>query len=268
MRKLIFTAITLMAYCGLLMAYSYYTGYSGAPSSNGTCSRSCHEHNGFEPTCEITGFPEIYQPGHQYTITIRHNGGPAINQFNCSIRIENDSLNAGVIEAGENTETYSITNETNGVHWLFEDSDSGTFIWTAPQTWTGTVKLYWAGLQGSYLVGADQQIVIRATEINNNIVYQADLPDRFRLYQNYPNPFNSETMIGYCLDKPGDVVLEISNILGRKLLSISQPGSQPGNYRVRWNGCDKNGNLLPSGVYFYQLQTPEGNLTRKMTILR
>ncbi|MCD6161123.1 MAG: T9SS type A sorting domain-containing protein [candidate division Zixibacteria bacterium] len=267
MRKFYIVCISLLVYSGLLFAHSYYTGYSGAPSSNGTCSSSCHDLNNFSPTCDITGFPEVFAPGEQYTITVRHDGGLAISQFNCSIRIDSDSSIAGVITAGDNTETYTAANENNGIHWVSTDTDSGTFIWTAPDMWTRHVTLYWAGLQGTYVNGADQQIVLHSREVNS-IDYIAKLPDEFALNQNYPNPFNSSTIISCEISKPGDVILEIANILGQRAYYISIPDAKPGRYSIDWNGIDNNGNELPSGLYFYQLRAPEGCLTRKMAILR
>ena len=267
MRRNSLVIIALLASAGILTASSSYTGYSGAPAANGTCTSSCHAQNSFTPSCEIAGFPEIYVPGQQYTITVRHADGASINQFNCSIRKNSDSTVAGLLEAGEGTAAYSTTNESNGIHWLDASSDSGTFLWTAPDTGTGYVTLYWAGLQGSRAFGADQQIVLESTEEGNGINYVPALPAEFSLAQNYPNPFNSSTVIDFRLARPGDVVLEISNILGQKVYGIAIGGARPGHYKIGWNGTDEAGRKLPSGLYFYRLLTPEGNLTRKLTIL-
>lgn len=257
-----------MVSAGMLLAYSGYTGFSGAPASNGTCSSSCHAQNDFTPTCEISGFPETYTPNQQYTIVVRHNGGSSIDQFNCSIRFDYDSTAAGVISADDGTEVYSITNETNGVHWLSANTDTGTFVWTAPDTGTGYVTLYWAGLQGIRSNGADQQIVIQSVELGNSIDYTPDLPQQFTLNQNYPNPFNNATTISFQISSPGDVILEISNILGQNIYTFSISDARPGHYKIYWNGTDISGSNMPSGLYFYQLLTPEGNLTRKMAIIR
>jgi len=262
MRKIIMLSIFCLLYTSILLANSYFTGYSGAPTSNGTCTNSCHGQDSFTPTCEITGFPEIYVPGQQYTITVRHNGGQSIDQFNCSIRSNFTSFAVGTITAGEETATYNTTNETNGIHWLTEVTDSGTFIWTAPEEGIGPVALYWAGLQGTRANGADQQIVLHSTEQGNSVDFIPALPVQFTLEQNYPNPFNNSTTINFHISRPGDITLEISNILGQKVYSLPMPDALTGQYGIDWNGIDNNGNSLPSGLYFYQLCTPEGNLTR------
>jgi hypothetical protein len=47
--------------------------------------------------------------------------------------------------------------------------------------------------------------------------YIERLPSQFALFQNYPNPFNAVTVIRYSLPEPSDVVLEVYDILGRKV---------------------------------------------------
>ncbi|MCP4582667.1 MAG: T9SS type A sorting domain-containing protein [candidate division Zixibacteria bacterium] len=260
--------ITCLLSVNILLSDPAYVGFSGAPTANGTCSNSCHAQDAFTPSCEIIGFPAIYVHGEQYTITVRKDGFQAIKQFNCSVRKDSDSTNAGLLEAGFATEAYSTTNETNGIHWVSADTDSGNFIWTAPEISTGHVTLYWACLQGKRAFGANQEFAIKAFEEGNSIDFISDLPRAFKLDQNYPNPFNSATTISLQISQPGDVILDITNILGQLIQTVSIPRAQPGQYSILWSGFDKDGRDLPSGLYFYQLKTPEGELTRKMTILR
>jgi hypothetical protein len=268
MLKSILIFIFSLIFAGLLFANSSFVGYSGAPSSNGTCTSSCHAQNDFEPECVITGFPATYVPGQQYLISVHHNGTASINQFNCSIRIDEDSSIAGTIVGDYNTEVYNTVNETNGVHWQTTYTDSGSFLWTAPEVLTGPVTLYWSGLQGSRADGADQQIVIHATEIYNSVDYSPDLPEQLTLEQNYPNPFNISTSIELEVTQPGDITIEVANLLGQNVYSMLINDAQPGRYTIHWYGRDENGQELPSGTYFYRLQSLEGNLTRKMTLLR
>jgi hypothetical protein len=39
-------------------------------------------------------------------------------------------------------------------------------------------------------------------------------------------------------------------------------------HTVEWDGCDDNGAMVSSGVYFYQLKTREFHATRKMLLLK
>ena len=96
----------------------------------------------------------------------------------------------------------------------------------------------------------------------------AGVPDGFNLAQNYPNPFNPSTQINYAIARSGRTQLEIFNILGAKvrtLINQTQPG---GNYSVRWDGTNDTGEILPSGVYVYQLRIGTFMAMRKMLLVK
>ncbi len=75
----------------------------------------------------------------------------------------------------------------------------------------------------------------------------------YALMQNYPNPFNPTTEIAYSLPEPADVSLEIFDVSGRKVDTVYQGMQSTGNHRVIWNGADRLGNSIATGVYFYRL---------------
>jgi len=88
------------------------------------------------------------------------------------------------------------------------------------------------------------------------------MPISFALHQNYPNPFNSMTSIRFSLPHSDIVYLTIYNILGQEVAKISYGKIQAGYHTYIWNGRDMNGNIIPSGVYFYKLKA--GNKFRDM----
>jgi len=95
-----------------------------------------------------------------------------------------------------------------------------------------------------------------------------NLPYSFHLDQNYPNPFNPSTTISFSLDRAADVQLDIINSLGRKIVTIYDGVAYPGENKVVWNGTDRNGSPVASGVYFYRLKTDARAKTRKMMLLK
>jgi len=129
-----------------VMARTTYTGYSGSPGRQ-TCANSCH--GGNNGTVTISGFPELYTPGTPYTITIARSSGSSINSFNASCRVGTGTTNAGVLSAGTRTAVYNTSGETNGVKLSTYNQTSATFVWTAPATGTGTVRLYVGAYQGT-----------------------------------------------------------------------------------------------------------------------
>ena len=94
------------------------------------------------------------------------------------------------------------------------------------------------------------------------------LPDEPQLQQNAPNPFNSQTVISYFLPKSGPVRLELFSITGQRVAILHQGPQQAGYHRLRWTAQDREGRPLASGIYLYRLETANGILTRKLTLLR
>lgn len=81
----------------------------------------------------------------------------------------------------------------------------------------------------------------------------AALPDEFTLLQNYPNPFNPETEIRYGLLEAGHVELVIFNVMGQPVRMLVSGNQDKGWYRKVWDGRDRQGNQLASGVYLYRI---------------
>ncbi|MYA72361.1 T9SS type A sorting domain-containing protein [Candidatus Poribacteria bacterium] len=102
----------------------------------------------------------------------------------------------------------------------------------------------------------------------------ADLiPKRTVLLANYPNPFNPETWLPYQLANDAEVAIRIYSSAGQLVryldLGFQQAGYYIGKSRAAyWDGRNDLGERLASGVYFYQLSTPESSATRKMVIMK
>ncbi len=88
------------------------------------------------------------------------------------------------------------------------------------------------------------------------------------LRQNSPNPFNPSTSIGFFLPQPGNVRLEIFDVNGRLIDVLANQHYASGEHSIDWNGTDRSGASVSSGVYFYRLTTGKESLSRKMVLLR
>jgi hypothetical protein len=91
------------------------------------------------------------------------------------------------------------------------------------------------------------------------------------LIGNFPNPFNPSTTISFSLSQEDakNTKLEIFNLKGQKVKTFdtkNYPKLAEGN--VVWNGKDKSGNTVSSGVYFYKLQTGNYSQTKKMILIK
>jgi hypothetical protein len=86
-------------------------------------------------------------------------------------------------------------------------------------------------------------------------------PSRLFLEQNYPNPFNPSTMIRYGVPAGMRVKLTVHTLLGSQIRTLVDQWQEAGTYTFDFIGAD-----LPSGAYFYRLQTDVGTITRRMII--
>ena len=90
----------------------------------------------------------------------------------------------------------------------------------------------------------------------------------FRIFPNYPNPFNSSTTIRYELPDPSKVHISVMNSLGQTVQILENTFRQPGTHAVQWDGKDQQGFSLPSGIYFFKIQTPRYSQTLKLMLIR
>jgi subtilisin family serine protease len=101
--------------------------------------------------------------------------------------------------------------------------------------------------------------------MENQIVPQKD---EIVLYQNYPNPFNSTTGIRFSLLSRTNVVIDVYDVLGRKIKTIIDKDCDPGVHSIMWDGRNIAGEEASSGVYFYRINAGNFSDTKKMLILK
>ncbi len=96
------------------------------------------------------------------------------------------------------------------------------------------------------------------------------VPKEYTMSQNYPNPFNPTTRIDFALpERNTNCTLSVYNIKGEliKFLTSGIP-LEPGNYSFTWDGDNKNGNKVGSGIYFFKLKTDKKEFVRKAVLLK
>ena len=97
---------------------------------------------------------------------------------------------------------------------------------------------------------------------------ETSLPVAYQLEQNYPNPFNAETAIRFQVPVTAAVKIEVFNLLGQSLIKLIDAEKEPGMYTVHWNGCNQQGQPLPSGIYIYRLEAGSFVASRKLALVR
>jgi flagellar hook assembly protein FlgD len=95
---------------------------------------------------------------------------------------------------------------------------------------------------------------------------------KFDLHQNFPNPFNPSTTLQFDIpynDKGlTKIDLVIYNNLGQLVRRLYRDNLSAGIFRIRWDGKDDAGNVLPTGLYFAEFRAYQFSKTIRMTLLR
>ena len=79
----------------------------------------------------------------------------------------------------------------------------------------------------------------------------------------YPNPFNPTTQISYQIPKDGLVNLVVYNTLGQVVAELVNEHQSSGKYSVQFNASN-----LPSGIYFYKIESGSFSKSMKMLLLK
>jgi len=170
--------------------------------------------------------------------------------------------------------------ESQGVlHTNFKLSSSGEFIALTNPDGQTIIDTLFFGTQiedvsfGRFPDGSSQWIEMSPTPGSSNIEGLSTnnslmIPIQYFLYPNYPNPFNPITSFVYDLPSQSQVKISIYNTLGHEIKTLVNREQNYGSYTIHWDGNDKYGNKVSSGVYLYHLNANSFNQTRRMILLK
>ncbi len=87
--------------------------------------------------------------------------------------------------------------------------------------------------------------------------------------QNYPNPFNLQTTIQFQLKADSEISIKIYNILGTEIKTLfDNEFISAGAHKIVWDGRDNNNQVIPSGMYLFQIRSGNEIITKKMSLLK
>ncbi|MFN1836003.1 DUF1501 domain-containing protein [Balneola sp. MJW-20] len=89
------------------------------------------------------------------------------------------------------------------------------------------------------------------------------VPDDFKLNQNYPNPFNPTTTISFSVSRSTQVRIQVFDSKGSLIRTLMNRSVTSGEHSLQFDAAN-----LPSGVYFYKIETGLGTETGKMTLIK
>ncbi|MGK9369900.1 T9SS type A sorting domain-containing protein [Melioribacter sp. Ez-97] len=158
--------------------------------------------------------------------------------------------------------------DSNGIPVGAAGSDPyvGRMMYTNPYTINVEISsagVYYVRLHSGNGVSTQPYSIQFDFEGTTNLESESSLPTEYELKQNYPNPFNPVTKIKYELPERSHVKLTVYNSLGEEVAELINKEKAAGSYEIEFDGSG-----LPSGIYYYTIQSGAYKLTRKMILLK
>ena len=136
----------------------------------------------------------------------------------------------------------------------------------------GDHLLHWIDLRSSGkedLANYYAKIIRRPDILKSNDKYDtSNLPNTFSVHAVYPNPFNGKVKFDFSVDAPELVTFNVYDITGRMIVDELIMSSSKGYHQVSWDGRNKYGDLVSSGIYYYTFTLPEKIVRGKLTYLK
>jgi flagellar hook assembly protein FlgD len=84
----------------------------------------------------------------------------------------------------------------------------------------------------------------------------------------HPNPFNPQTTVEYSLSAVERVSINIYDARGKLVFELVNKIMPVGEHRVTWNGVDRDGRTVGSGIYFVKMAAGPHVDTHKIVLLK
>lgn len=187
------------------------------------------------PTRWTTGITVVDNLSVDSLVTVQ---GDVTVSFNANMSLSNDiAMTSGSTITLASTDGITTISSADGVQTI---GVAGT---------GGSAKMVAGGGSGGPIT-PDTEVVISR-------------PGRYHLSQNYPNPFNPVSVIRYELPMESEVLLEVYDILGRRVAVLVSEMKQAGVHQVSWDATN-----MASGLYIYRLRAGDFIQSRQMMLVK
>jgi len=123
----------------------------------------------------------------------------------------------------------------------------------------------------TFLQATDNAIVLKKTKLpvisaiktKNNIDIKG-----YQLLPVYPNPFNSEAQISFKLPQTTKIILEIYDLMGRRVKTLINEHYHAGIHHLSWNATNQNGGEVTTGIYFVRFSAPDFQTAQKILLIK
>ena len=133
---------------------------------------------------------------------------------------------------------------------------------------SGIVETYPFGYGGDVYIFTEAGDVETAVEATGKLSTTWGKVKAAEVFQNYPNPFNPETWIPYRLSESTDVQIAIYSQTGELIRNFNLGHQARGEKALYWDGKNREGETVASGIYFYQFKAGTTDNVRKMWLMK
>jgi len=207
--------------------------------------------NKYQKKVKVIGYPHIYATAPENGATVNSTTPVLFAKFRETIdKVDTDSVFLSLNGVNINTDCSWNTREIRRI--------SETPLEPGEYTAKARVRNL-AGFESIY----SWKFTLTSTALDP----AASHPHVFDL-QAYPNPFNPHGMLYICLPESGNIRLDLFDIRGRHV-KILEDGFYPaGMHQINWDGTDKSGHAVTSGIYIARLTSPSGIKTIRFALLK
>jgi photosystem II stability/assembly factor-like uncharacterized protein len=150
---------------------------------------------------------------------------------------------------------------------IYFSADTGKTWTDADTSWHPSsddiIALSFPDKDHGWILSANSVYYKSSTLITTGLEDNSTKPQNFAVYQNYPNPFNPSTKITYSLRQKGFVTIKVFDMLGREVSNLINEEQSAGQHEVNFKADN-----LPSGIYFYRINTGSSAIVKKMILLK
>jgi hypothetical protein len=163
---------------------------------------------------------------------------------------------------------YYISSTDNGASW----SEPYWIDGTDDDSWNpalaasnGNIYVVWADNRPDPGIG----LYFSKYQNQTGMVENEPVTPRSEILNAYPNPFNSRIALSLKMVKGGEAELKIYDVKGRLVKTIFKGGNlEKGVHKFTWDATDAKGKDVSSGLYFAVAGTPQGKITKTLTLIR
>lgn len=178
------------------------------------------------------------------------------------IQVSSDNGSTWATMTGRYTKVQSSYQSYVGLnYWVYELINLNSYVGK-----TIKIRFYYytdSGTPGDGFYFDDFRVINYSNTPAGVNLNGTNVPDKFALYQNYPNPFNPVTKINFDIPFGSQVKMSLFDILGREMSVLLNENLSAGKYTYELNATN-----LPSGAYFYKIETAKYSDVKRLIVTK